>query len=375
MIPRRLLDAAPSDADVAVRAPGRANIIGEHTDYNDGFVLPVALDCATYVVGRRRPDVVRLASLQEPGKVTVDVRTGAGPSKGWGAYVSAVVRALRDASVPVAGLDAVVHSDVPVAAGLSSSAALEVALALAIATRLPEPAQVAEICRRAEQTYVGVEVGIMDQLACAAARRRHALLIDCRDNLIDYVPVSDRVSIVMIDSGVRRDLSATAYNLRRAQCRSAAAALGVASLRLVGSADLVDAKLGAVERRRARHVVTENERVLSTVEALRREDLTTVGRLLYASHESLARDYDVSTPELDALVDAARATEGVLGARLTGAGFGGCTVNLVDAARGRGAAAEIVGRYEAITGRAARYWISTPADAAARISLEPPTSP
>jgi galactokinase len=193
LIPRRLLDAAPSDADVAVRAPGRANIIGEHTDYNEGFVLPMALDCATYIAGRRRTDVVRLVSLQEPGEVTVDLRTGAGPTSGWGAYVSAVVRALLDASIPVDGLDAVVHSEVPVGAGLSSSAALEVGLALALSAQPLDSVRVAQICRRAEQSYVGVDVGIMDQLVCAAARARHALLIDCRDNSIEHVPVPEDV--------------------------------------------------------------------------------------------------------------------------------------------------------------------------------------
>jgi galactokinase len=370
LIPRRLLDAAPSDPDVVVRAPGRANIIGEHTDYNDGFVLPVALDSATYIAGRRRADVVRLVSLQEPREVTVDLRTGAGPTSGWGAYVSAVVRALRDASVVVDGLDAVVHSEVPVGAGLSSSAALEVGLALALSAGPLDPVRVAQICRRAERSYVGVDVGIMDQLACAAARARHALLIDCRDNSIEHVPVPEDVTIVVVDSGVRRALGASAYNERRAQCRSAAALLGVASLRDARPDDVASGRLDEVLRRRARHVITENERVLRTAQALRRADLAAIGRLLYASHESLTHDYEVSTPELDALVAAALATEGVFGARLTGAGFGGCTVNLVDAARARDAGPEIVERYEAATGRPARYWVSRPAEAAGRIPVE-----
>jgi galactokinase len=375
LISRRLLDAAPPGTDVAVRAPGRANIIGEHTDYNDGFVLPVALDCATYIAGRRLPRRVHLVSLQERGEVTVDLRTGTGPLEGWGAYVSGVVRALLDASIEVQGLDAVVHSEVPVGAGLSSSAALEVALALALSAHPLEPLRVAEICRRAEQSYVGVDVGIMDQLACAAARAGHALLIDCRDNSIEHVRVPETVAIVVIDSGVRRALDASAYNERRAQCRSAAAALGVTSLREAGPDTVAAAGLDTVMRRRARHVVTENERVLSAAEALRRGDLATVGGLLYASHESLRRDYEVSTPELDELVTAARATEGVYGARLTGAGFGGCTVNLVDAVRASDAAVEVVERYRAATDRPARHWLSKPAEAAGRIPVEQLGSP
>jgi galactokinase len=355
---------------MAVRAPGRANLIGEHTDYNDGFVLPIALEAATYIVGRRRAGVARLSSLQEPGEVMVDLATGAGPGRGWGLYVTAVVRALRDASVALEGVDGVVHSEIPPGAGLSSSAALEVAVALALRAQPMGRVRVAEICRRAEQAYVGVAVGIMDQLTSAAGRAGHALLIDCRDNSIEPVPVPDGVAIVVIDSGVRRSLGSSAYNERRAQCRSAAAALGVASLRDATPAILGGAGLDGVLLRRARHVVTENQRVLSAAEALRRGDVPALGPLLYASHESLGRDYEVSTPELDALVAAARAATGVFGARLTGAGFGGCTVNLVDRERAAAAAADIVERYRAETGRPAKAWVTRPADGAARIPLE-----
>ena len=370
MIPQRLLDAAPPDADVAVRAPGRANLIGEHTDYNDGFVLPIALEAATYILGRRRARLVRLSSLQEPGEVTVDLASGTGPRRGWGRYVTAVVRALRDASVALEGLDGVVHSEIPPGAGLSSSAALEVAVALALSAQPMEPVRVAEICRRAEQAYVGVEVGIMDQLTSAAGRAGRALLIDCRDNSIEPVPVPDGVAIVVIDSGVRRNLAGSAYNERRTQCRFAAAALGVASLRSATLTDIGRAGLDGVSLRRARHVVTENQRVVSAAEALRRSDVSALGALMYASHESLGRDYEVSTPELDALVASARATEGVFGARLTGAGFGGCTINLVDRTLAPKAAADIERRYRAETGRSVRCWVTRPADGAALIPLK-----
>jgi galactokinase len=210
----------------------------------------------------------------------------------------------------------------------------------------------------------------MDQLTSAAGRAGRALLIDCRDNSIEPVTVPDSVAIVVIDSGVRRRLGASVYNERRAQCRSAAAALGVASLRSATLNDIGRARLDDVTLRRARHVVTENQRVLSAAEALRRRDVRALGPLLYASHESLARDYEVSAPELDALVAAARATPGVFGGRLTGAGFGGCTVNLVDGTLAPEAAADIVRRYRNETGRLARSWVTRPADGAALIPLE-----
>jgi galactokinase len=366
LIPERLLEVAPSDADLAVRAPGRANLIGEHTDYNDGFVLPVALEMATFIVGRRRRGALRLISLQEPGEVVVDLDTAQGPQEGWGRYVTAVVRALKEASVGLHGLDGALHSDVPTGAGLSSSAALEVAVAVALVAerggRVPiDSVRLAEICRRAENAYVGVDVGIMDQLASAAGRAGHALRIDCRSNAVEAVPVPAEVAILLVDSGLRRDLGDSAYNERRAQCRAAADALGLSSLRDATPEALADAHLDDVRLRRARHVVTENQRVLTSVAALRAGDLDAVGRMLYASHSSLATDFEVSTPELDALVAIASDTKGVFGARLTGAGFGGCTVNLVARDHAHEAGAAILERYEARRAVRGRYWVSRPA--------------
>jgi galactokinase len=361
-LPERLAGAMPDAADVVVRAPGRANLIGEHTDYNDGFVLPVALDIAAFVVGRRAA-VVRLRSLDASGEVVVDLE-GRGPTEGWGRYVTAVVRALRDDGVDVRGLDGVLHSEVPIGAGLSSSAALEVAVATAVAGEPLEPVRVAEVCRRAENDYVGVASGIMDQLASAAGAADYALLVDCRDNTFSRVRVPDEYCVLVIDSMVHRGLDSSAYNERRQQCRDACEALGIGSLRDADVELVNDARLTELVRRRARHVVTENRRVVECAEALSAGRADDVGALFAESHRSLAEDYEVSTPELDALVAAARATEGVAAARLTGAGFGGCTVNLVDRAAGEAIADEVVARYERAGGTRARYWLSRPADGA-----------
>lgn len=344
----------------AWRAPGRANLVGEHTDYNEGLVLPVALDMETCIAGERGGGVVRLRSLEEPGEAEVDLATGRGPERGWGRYVRAVVLALRDDGVPVRGLDGVVASDVPVGSGLSSSAALEVALACALADEPLDALRIATICRRAENVYVGVECGIMDQLASAGGVEGHALLIDCRTNGVEPVPLPPSVRVLVIDSGIARGLSDGEYNERRAQCERAATALGLHSLR-DATLDVLDARrgdMGAADYRRARHVVTENERVRAAAAALRSGRLDDLAGLFRAAHRSLAGDFEVSLPEIDALVDAAAGTPGVLGARLTGAGFGGCTVNLVDAAAAEDAADAVLDAYEAATGRRTRAWLS-----------------
>jgi galactokinase len=371
-LPKRLADAADAGIDLAVSAPGRANLIGEHTDYNNGFVLPVALDIATYIAGAEIDGIVSLTSLEEPGRAVVDLATGRGTDKGWGRYVTAVVRALLDESVDLRGFSGVVGSDVPSGAGLSSSAALEVAVATALVRSPLDAIQMARICRRAENHYVGVRSGIMDQLASAAGRAGSALLIDCRDDTFRFVAVPDAVRIVVIDSRVRRDLSTSAYNERRMQCEDAARVLGVASLREAGLDLLTERRrdLGDVTFRRARHVITENARVLSAADALEAGDFVRVGRLFGESHESLRSDYEVSHPQLDELVRIACGTSGVYGARLTGAGFGGCTVQVVDAGRAEAAATEIAEGYRRMTGEHARWWVSVGAEGAGECSVD-----
>ena len=364
-VPERLR-AAARDAEVVVRAPGRANLIGEHTDYNDGFVLPVALDLAAYVAGRRRDGVCSLTSLEEQGEARVELCSGEGPSEGWGRYVTAVVRALLDEGVALRGLEGCLHSEVPVGSGLSSSAALEVAVATALIAEPLEPVRLAGICQRAENTYVGVESGIMDQLASAGCRAGHALMVDCRDNTVEQVPIPEDVTVLVVDSGIHRGLDESAYNERRKQCGAACEALGVKSLRDASLETLEGVEMDDVLHRRARHVITENDRVLATVEALRSGDLDTLRELFAASHRSLATDYEVSLPELDALVEIASALPGVYGSRLTGAGFGGCTVNLVASERAQSVAQAVVDAYGSATGNEARFWISRPA-AGARV--------
>jgi galactokinase len=366
VLPSRVAEAAGPGAWLAFRAPGRANLIGEHTDYNDGFVLPVALESATWVCGRPADGVLRLDSLDRPGTVEVDLATGAGPTEGWGRYVTAVVRALRDADADLRGFTGVLASDLPLGGGLSSSAALELAVAKAVlASDLPD-VELARICLRAEDHYVGMHVGIMDQLASAASRAGHALLIDCRSLALRPVPFPRSLRVVVLDSAVPRELADSEYNARRAQCEQAASALGVAALR-DADPEMLERhrqRLDEVVYRRARHVVTENARVLAAAAALEEGRVAELGPLFAAAHRSMAEDYEASLPELDLLVSLAAETGGVRAARLTGAGFGGCTVNLVEVDRAEAAAAEILDRYRAATGRQGRAWVSTPADGA-----------
>jgi galactokinase len=229
------------------------------------------------------------------------------------------------------------------------------------------PVALARICRRAENDYVGVQSGIMDQLASAAARAGHALLIDCLDETIAQVPFPAELAVLVLDSGVRRELGDSGYNRRRAECQGAADALGLSSLRQARLADL--ARLEGVLRARARHVVTENARVLAAARALGAGDLAGLGLLLRSSHDSLSKDFDASTPEIDVLVDIAASADGVVGARLTGGGWGGCVVALVRASRVPEVAVIILQRYESLTGRTGRYWISSPADGAGPLAV------
>ena len=368
-MPTGLREAVGSQPGVLARAPGRANLIGEHTDYNDGHVLPAALDLATWVAGERRDGALVLRSLEEPGEVRVDLATGEGPQEGWGRYATAVVRALHDHGVAVRGLDGWVTTQVPVGAGLSSSAAFEVALAAALAEEVPAPLTLARIAQHAESVHVGVRCGIMDQLASTAGAAGQAVWIDCRDLSRALVPVPDDLALLVIDSGVSRGLADSAYNERRAECERAARALGVAALRdaTLEDVEAAGADLDPVARARARHVVSEHARVGETVTALRAADHAALARLFHASHESLRADYEVSSPELDLLVSLASATDGVVASRLTGAGFGGCTISLAEAGRAEAAGEAIAAAYEPRSGRRARWWVTRPGAGAARL--------
>jgi len=333
-------------AERAFRAPGRVNLIGDHTDYNGGFVLPLAIDLECVVRGRPA-ERVSVRSLQLEGEVDLPADGSVDPADvaGWGRYVAGVVRALAERGRPSAGIDAVISSTVPVGSGLSSSAALEVSLALALCDAAGFAlggVELALACQRAEQVATGVPSGIMDQLASISGRCGQALLIDCRSLAIEPVALPEALAVIVVDSGRARELEQTAYADRQAACKAAAARLGLRSLR--------DATLEqVVDDPRARHVVSENERVLAAAAALTAGDTASLGPLLAASHASLRDDYEVSTPELDVAVAALEA-EGALGARLTGAGFGGCVVALAPRADAGRIAAEGAARYRAETG-------------------------
>ncbi|MCP9487058.1 MAG: galactokinase [Gaiellaceae bacterium MAG52_C11] len=323
-------------------APGRVNLIGEHTDYNDGYVFPFAIELGTVAAAARRDDGrLRCWSLEEDAVGDVSIaELEPGRVDGWTAYPQGMAWALHDAGIGLTGADVLVGTTLPLGSGLSSSAALECAVGLALAelhgARI-ERRDLALLAQRAETEVAGVPSGAMDQLAAMLGREGHAICIDTRTLHVDAVPLElgdAGFALVVIDTHVPRRLADGAYGERRAQCGEAARILGVPTLRDV-SPEEVEAgseDLGDVLHRRARHVTTENERVLDAVEALRARDLPRVGELLHASHASLRDDYEVSAVELDLAVTAAT-DAGALGARMTGAGFGGCALALVAADR------------------------------------------
>jgi galactokinase len=327
---------------VVAKAPGRVNLIGEHTDYNDGYVLPAIVDRYVEAIVRRRSDRrVRIfaADLGELREVDLD-----GPidysGTGWLPYVLGVAHELRQRGRIDSGADIAFRGTVPLGAGLSSSAALEVATALAFDGAFNlwlNPTDMATLCRDVEHRYAGVRCGIMDQFASRLGRSDHALFIDCRDLNARHVPMQlNGHRLVIVDSGIRRELSNSAHNDRRDECEQAVALLHQADSSITSLREATPDVLEEHGKRlppdllaRCRHVVSENHRVLEACGCLASGDLPAFGRLMNASHLSLRNDYEVSHPVLDRLVEEANQVDGVLGARLTGAGFGGCTVNLV----------------------------------------------
>jgi galactokinase len=301
-------------------APGRVNLIGDHTDHQGGLVLPIAIDRGTTVTGTQGGNSVRLRSDDEEGRVEVQVGGGHPPAPGatWGRYVSAIVELER----PAQGFVGNISTTLPLGAGLSSSAALELAVALALGFD-GSPLELAQLCQRSEYLAVGVPCGIMDQLASAAGVSDHALLIDCHDTSIDLVPMPEGVDVLVVDSGQRRSLEETGYNQRLLECARAADEVGPLRL-LPGVGGITD----PVARRRARHVVTEIIRVRAFADAFLASDVELAGELMLESHESMRADFEVSTPRLDELVRDLAAIPGIYGARLTGAGFGGSVVAL-----------------------------------------------
>jgi len=366
-----------------VRAPGRVNLIGEYTDFNLGFVLPVAIDREVWIayVPWDRPEVeLTSVELDETRSFAFDglaprtTRTGS-----WIDYVAGTAWAMLGASLPVRGFRGVLDSTVPVGAGLSSSAALEMASSWALAVPdAPRPGadKMAAIAQRAENGYVGVNCGIMDQFASAAGRAGHALLIDCQSNTAQTSPLPPELSIVVCDTGAPRRLDSSAYNERRSECEEGVRLIaerepGVKSLRDVDGAMLARNfdRLQEIVGRRCEHIVRENERVLATVAALRDGDLDALGRLFAASHASLRNLFEVSSAELDTMVEIAVAVPGVVASRMTGAGFGGCTVSLVERGAEQALRDRVLDEYPKRTGLTARVFPVAAVDGAGAIEL------
>jgi galactokinase len=335
------LYAAPAQV---FSAPGRVNLIGEHTDYNEGFVLPMAIERRTYVAGAANGSAkVRVKSLTLGQSFDFDLQRPGPKLRGsWLDYVEGTARALMDRGLPVVGCDLLVDSNVPTGAGVSASAALELSVGIALSmlsgTAEPDRVKLALAGQAAEHQYVGTMCGIMDQYIAAMGQTGAALLIDCRTLETKTVPIRlGDVSVLICDTRVKHELSSSEYNLRRAECLRASNILakslpGVRTLRDVTVADFerLATQLPGVVRSRGRHVVTENARTLAAVDALTAGDLHAMGKLMSESHVSLRDDYQVSCEELDVAVDIASAQAGVYGSRMTGGGFGGCTVTLVE---------------------------------------------
>ena len=344
--------------DVHANAPGRVNLIGEHTDYHDGFVLPCTVPQRTFAMLSTRPDrQVRLSSEQmgsDCAEYTLGHETKTG---GWADYVQGITWALRERNLPLCGFELRLRSDVPVGSGLSSSAALEVATLRAIRAAFALPLSdvaLAQTAQRAETDFVGAPVGIMDQMACSLAGERDALFLDTRSLTYERIPLPDRLELVVINSGVAHQHAGGGYVDRRRESEEAARLLGVMRLRDASVADLQRRNLPPLLARRARHVITENDRVLRARQALLSDDLQTLGELFNASHASMRDDYEITVPAVDRLVELANAAAGVFGARMTGGGFGGAIVIAVSAGVGARVASQVCDEYAHRTGRRAQ---------------------
>ncbi len=357
--------------DLLVQAPGRVNLIGEHTDYNDGFVLPCAIDFHTLVAARARSDrVVRVMALDCAGQLdefSLDAPIAPRQDAPWANYVRGVVQMLLAHGVAFDGADLALAGNVPQGAGLSSSASLEVAVGQGFKSlyRLDDlsPSDLALIGQRAENQFVGCNCGIMDQLISARGRQGHALLIDCRSLQVQAVPMPQDMAVMIIHSRIRRGLVESEYNTRRAQCEQAARHFGVAALRDLTLAQLQARAQGldAVADRRAHHVVTENQRTLDAAAALAAHDMRGMGQLMAQSHQSMRDDFQITVPAIDALVEIAQKAIGSEGgARMTGGGFGGCVVALVPTSRVASVRAAIETQYRAPHGEPAQIHVCSP---------------
>ena len=358
------------------RAPGRVNLIGEHTDYNDGFVMPAAVGPYTWVAAASRTDrVLQAYSSRFDEQMCMSLDALAGPPRShWSDFIRGVAARLERAGYGLSGANLVIHGGVPLGAGLSSSASLEVAIALALtsASMIVVPRlELAKLCQAAEHEYVGTRCGIMDQFAVSFGAEGRVLMLDCRTLEYQLLPLPEDVRMIVCNSMVRHELARGEYNRRRADCERGVELLapefpGIRALRDVEAAELEEYEDVLPERiyRRCRHVVTENERVLTAAKALQTHDAACFGRLMYESHASLRDDYEVSCKELDLLVDLAAVSTGVYGARMTGGGFGGCTVNLVRSDCAAAFESEIAEKYREVTNVVPDIYVCEPAQGA-----------
>jgi galactokinase len=364
-----------ADPVLLVRAPGRVNLIGEHTDYNDGFVLPMAIRQAVWIALRPRQDQqVILHSLDFKETIAFSTLSPKQSGNSWGDYIRATAWALGQQGYPLPGWEGVMAGDVPIGAGLSSSAATEMATARAFAAISGwkwEPVRMAKAGQQAETDWVGVHGGLMDQMISAAAQSGHAMWLDCRTLEVEHIPIPSQVLIAVLDTSTRRQLVNSAYNQRYDQCQAAARFLGVKALRDVDEVTFTRrvGDMDALTARRARHVITENKRVLRSVDALRNHRMGEFGRLLNASHASLRDDFEVSSAELDQIVACALQAPGCLGARMTGAGFAGCAVALIQAEQADRFSASLSDAYRQLTGLDPRVYICPPETGASQVMI------
>ncbi|MEA3489373.1 MAG: galactokinase [Candidatus Omnitrophota bacterium] len=361
-----------SDSPRLFSAPGRVNLIGEHTDYNDGFVFPMALEyCVVVAVSRRSDRQVNIRSENMGDSISFSLDDNLKKRNHWSDYTAGVARMLELEGIRLPGADMLVDSSVPLGAGLSSSAAIEISSALAFlstADQEMKPADLALLGQRAENQFVGMNCGIMDQFISVHGKKDHALFLDCRSLSYRQVPLpSGKVKIVICNTMVKHELGASEYNKRRTECEEGVRILKeyypeVRALRDVTIEQFREAEnaLPDVVRKRCRHVISENQRVLDSLDALQGDDLDRFGHLMDGSHDSLKADYEVSCPELDRMVEIARRLPGCLGGRMTGGGFGGCTVNLVVKDVVDDFCSQISGSYEEAAGIRPQIYISTP---------------
>ncbi|HEY4740833.1 MAG TPA: galactokinase [Candidatus Acidoferrales bacterium] len=370
------------------RAPGRTNLIGEHTDYNDGFVMPAAIGAYCWIAGSARDDRKLVLRSENFGE-TVETDLASSllrPTNSWSDYPVGVAVMLERAGFKIRGANLLIRGEIPIGAGLSSSAAIEVATAYALLSLSGhkvacagglQRARIARICQRAENEFVGMRCGIMDQFASVNGREGHALLLDCRSLEFEPVPIPKNVDLMICNTMVKHTLASGEYNRRRADCEQAVRILsgalpGIHALRDVSLEQLQSCRslLPEIIYRRALHVISENARVIDMAASLKRGDMVTCGRLMAESHASLRDLYEVSCAELDLMVDLADKQEGTLGARMTGGGFGGCTINLVDSRFTEESRKNVARAYEVETKRKPEIYVWTPAGPAGPVPAD-----